>query len=165
MLRARGTREQRDEAEAERAAERFVTGAGPDSDMPREPVDPARSARWLSPDGGEPLPDPLRAEYERFFGADLSALRVHTASEGAAAAHAAHAEAFTAGKDVFFGAGRYDPASPRGKRLLAHEVAHAFQQSQPSAEPSISCQLESRDVAAMSTPELELERDRLIAED
>ena len=39
-----------------------------------------------------------------------------------------HAEAFTAGSDIVFGAGRYGTGSA-GRSLLAHELAHVVQQS------------------------------------
>jgi outer membrane biosynthesis protein TonB len=69
-----------------------------------------------------------RGFYERRLGRDLSAVRVH---DDTAAAHAASdlgAKAFTYGEDVFFGPGRYQPHTPEGSRLLAHELVHTVQQ-------------------------------------
>ncbi len=77
---------------------------------------------------GEPIPSPLRARLERALGADLSSVRLHDGAASAAAAKALHARAFTVGQSVHFGAGRYQPSSPRGQALIAHEVAHAVQQ-------------------------------------
>ncbi|MFT3773292.1 MAG: DUF4157 domain-containing protein [Minicystis sp.] len=39
-----------------------------------------------------------------------------------------NALAYTVGRDIVFGAGRYAPAEREGKRLLAHELAHVLQQ-------------------------------------
>ena len=36
--------------------------------------------------------------------------------------------AYTVGSDIAFAAGRFDPATPSGERLLAHELAHVVQQ-------------------------------------
>jgi hypothetical protein len=60
---------------------------------------------------------------------DLATVRVHAGSASAAAAAAINARAYTIGSDIHFAAGQYDPGSPSGKRLIAHEVAHTVQQS------------------------------------
>jgi uncharacterized protein DUF4157 len=77
---------------------------------------------------GSPLPTPLRPEMEMKFGHDLSAVRLHT--DGAAARLSADlgARAFTSGAHIYFGPGQYSPATPPGKRLLAHELTHVIQQ-------------------------------------
>jgi hypothetical protein len=78
---------------------------------------------------GAPLPPALRRQYEGFFAADLSAVRVHTGEPAQTAARALRANAFTVGDDVYFGRGRFAPESPAGQKLLAHEISHALQQS------------------------------------
>ena len=55
--------------------------------------------------------------------------RLRAGPAAARAAHSLGAEAFTAGGDVFFGAGRFDPHSERGMGLLAHELTHVAQQT------------------------------------
>lgn len=77
---------------------------------------------------GAPLPEVMRGGLERSLGADLSRVRVHTDAAAAGAASAVAAEAFTVGQDVYFAEGRFDPASARGRHLIAHEVAHTVQQ-------------------------------------
>ncbi len=77
---------------------------------------------------GQPLPDELRGRLEDSLGTDLGRVRVHTCSDSAEAAHAVGAKAYALGSDIHFGAGRYDPASQEGQRLVAHEVAHTVQQ-------------------------------------
>jgi hypothetical protein len=79
---------------------------------------------------GRPLDAGTRRAMEARFGYDFSAVRIHDDARAAATAADLDAAAFTVGHDVVFGAGgRFDPASPEGRRLLAHELAHVVQQS------------------------------------
>jgi hypothetical protein len=87
--------------------------------------------------GGSPLPDEVRSFMEARFGADLSQVRVHTGSEAVEMNKELNAQAFTHGKDIYFGSGRYNPGSSEGKHLLAHELTHVLQQTgavQPKLE-------------------------------
>src|SRR5262249_14879799 len=59
---------------------------------------------------------------------DLSDVRVHTGDNAAALARAVSARAFTVGSDIFFGAGEYQPGTPGGHELIAHETAPGIQQ-------------------------------------
>ena len=79
--------------------------------------------------GGQPLPDALLARMERSFGADFSAVRVHSDSESDSLNRSLHARAFTTGHDLFFRRGEYNPDSPRGQELIAHELTHVVQQN------------------------------------
>jgi len=76
---------------------------------------------------GQPLGGPLRSQLERGFGTSLSGVKVHTDSSAGRLADSFNAEAFTHGKDVFFGRGRFDPQSDSGRSLLVHELAHVVQ--------------------------------------
>ncbi len=78
--------------------------------------------------GGSPLPGATRARMEAVIGADFSGVRVHAGPEAASRASALNARAFTAGRDVVFGAGEYRPGTSSGDRLLAHELTHVVQQ-------------------------------------
>ncbi|MCE7990097.1 MAG: DUF4157 domain-containing protein [Caldilinea sp. CFX5] len=82
---------------------------------------------------GRPLPAAVRADLEERFQADLARVRIHTDSQARRTATHLAAAAFTVGSDIFFGAGQYDPTSLRGRRLLAHELAHVLQQSRQRA--------------------------------
>jgi hypothetical protein len=75
---------------------------------------------------GRPLPGALRARMEGLLGVDLAPVRVHEDE----AARALGAVAFTRGHDICFAPGRYQPHTPRGQRVLSHEVAHVVQQSE-----------------------------------
>lgn len=78
---------------------------------------------------GQPLDGGLRAELEPRFGHDFSKVRVHADGPAAESAGALRARAYTLGQDIVFGRGRYDTASPGGRSLVAHELAHVVQQS------------------------------------
>ncbi|NPC86965.1 DUF4157 domain-containing protein, partial [Pyxidicoccus fallax] len=77
---------------------------------------------------GRPLPPTTRQRMERAFGQSFSGVRVHEGAEATATAGHHGAEAFTQGEHITFGAGRYQPGSERGDRLIAHELAHVVQQ-------------------------------------
>lgn len=77
---------------------------------------------------GQPLPQSLQHQFETSFGQDLSQVRVHTQHEQQATLLALGAQAFAVGNDIYFGAGQYQPFSPEGQRVVAHEVWHVVQQ-------------------------------------
>jgi hypothetical protein len=83
--------------------------------------------------GGHALPGALRTQFESCLGTDLSGVRVHDGGESAVATDAVGAMAYATGQDIHFAAGQYDPSSPAGIHLLAHEVAHTVQQAGGSA--------------------------------
>jgi hypothetical protein len=91
---------------------------------------------------GATLDPKTRAFFEPRFGHDFSRVRVHHDARAAHSARAIGARAYTVGADIVFGRGEYDPFSPRGARLLAHELAHVVQQS---AAPGRANQLQQQD--------------------
>jgi Domain of unknown function (DUF4157) len=76
---------------------------------------------------GSPLEASARRGMERRFGRDFSAVRVHTGSKASESAGAVRALAYTVGNDIVFGQDAYAPATPRGRQILAHELAHVVQ--------------------------------------
>ncbi|MCB9287773.1 MAG: DUF4157 domain-containing protein [Lewinellaceae bacterium] len=84
---------------------------------------------------GKPLSAGTKAEMESAFSADFSGVSVHTDEESVAMNQGLGAQAFTHGKDVFFNAGKYNPESADGKRLLAHELTHVVQQNGEEVQP------------------------------
>jgi len=84
--------------------------------------------------GGAPLGEGERAFFEPRFGTDFSQVRVHTGSSAEEVAQALNAQAFTLGRDVVFGAGRYSPGTEEGMRLMAHELTHVVQQNGEAGE-------------------------------
>ncbi|WP_313915780.1 DUF4157 domain-containing protein [Tahibacter sp.] len=77
----------------------------------------------------QPLDMATRAFFEPRLQHDLSDVRVHAGARAAASAAAVRAQAYTVGRDLVFGEGRYDPHSGSGRELLAHELTHVVQQS------------------------------------
>lgn len=78
-------------------------------------------------EGGEALPADVRSELESRLGHDFGHVRIHADARAAESASAVGAHAYTVGRDVVFGAGRWSPRTPDGRRLLAHELAHVAQ--------------------------------------
>ena len=76
--------------------------------------------------GGSPIPDGVRQRMETGFGTSLGHVRVHDGPEAGRLSAAMSAEAFTTGRDIFFGAGRFAPDTPGGEKVLAHEIAHVL---------------------------------------
>jgi hypothetical protein len=72
------------------------------------------------------------------FGYDFSAVRVHTDEAAAQSARALGALSYTAGTDIAFDRGQYEPGTPSGRRLLAHELTHVAQQSRAAPENGLS---------------------------
>jgi hypothetical protein len=99
----------------------------PENDAAVEPDAPAIVHEALrSP--GQPLDRATRAFFESRFNHDFGSVRVHADRTAAESARAVRAHAFTVGSDLVFGAGMYAPESPRGRKLIAHELAHVLQQ-------------------------------------
>jgi hypothetical protein len=81
----------------------------------------------LEPSRGVPLAPELRVLMRERIGFDPEPARIHTGAGAEKAARELGAAAFTIGRHVFFGAGRFQPASPAGRELLAHELTHVRQ--------------------------------------
>lgn len=65
---------------------------------------------------------------ESRLGHDFSMVRVHTDEQAAASAQMVGALAYTVGRDIVFGPGRFAPGTSHGQHLLAHELTHVVQQ-------------------------------------
>lgn len=78
--------------------------------------------------GGRKLDAATRRSMEARFGYDFSSVRLHDDAAASSAAAGVQACAFTVGEDIVFGDGGYDPSTPQGRHLLAHELAHVIQQ-------------------------------------
>ena len=63
-------------------------------------------------------------------------MRIHDDAQAAASARSVQAVAYTAGRDIVFDRGHYAPATPWGRRLLAHELTHVIQQGERPVAPS-----------------------------
>jgi hypothetical protein len=85
---------------------------------------------------GQPLESQTRAFMEPRFGHNFSSVRVHTDSKAAESARAVNASAYTVGPHIAFAGSQYAPATARGQRLIAHELAHSIQQASATNENS-----------------------------
>jgi hypothetical protein len=103
---------------------------------------------------GQALAPESRRFFEQGFGRDFGKVRIHADSEAAQSASANGARAFTQGTHIVFGAGAYAPDTPRGQRLLAHELAHTIQQETASAE-TIQRQTPEEEAAEALTADVE----------
>ena len=66
---------------------------------------------------------------EQRFGHDFSRVRVHSGPAAEQSAREVNANAYTVSHDIVFGAGRFAPSTPEGRRLIAHELTHVVQQT------------------------------------
>ena len=142
------------EREADRVAERVLTAPRGDSHataiegnpgqrLARKAVTDTAVAQSnaapigeLTPTAGMPLDRTTREFFEARFGRDFSGVRLHTDMRAADTAQALRARAFTVGQHIGFSAGHYAPHTSAGKRLLAHELTHAVQQTPPASDQS-----------------------------
>lgn len=108
---------------------------------------------------GQLLDPDTRASMESRFGHDFSRVRVHIDAQADESAQAINALAYTVGRDIVFAAGQYAPETTKGRRLLAHELAHVMQQNPDisTAEASTTSSLRIAGGRA-SAPEAEADR-------
>lgn len=107
---------------------KMIAGAAKKEDRKVSPVSPEKAQAASKKSGagsGFPLPAEVRERFEKSFGADLSAVRIH---ESSPRAQALKANAFAEGFELHFAPGKYDPDSKEGAELLGHELAHVVQQ-------------------------------------
>jgi Domain of unknown function (DUF4157)/Putative RNase-like toxin, toxin_1 len=86
---------------------------------------------------GSALDPGTRSFMESRFGHDFSGVRIHTGDYAAQSACDVSANAYTVGSSIVFNQGKYQPDTPSGRKLLAHELAHVVQQSHGDAPARI----------------------------
>ncbi len=93
-------------------------------------VAPASVVQGLhgSQGGGRQLPNATSRFMGNAFGADFSGVRMHTDSNAVQMNRSLGANAFTHGNNIYFNAGKYNPGTASGDRLIAHELTHTLQQ-------------------------------------
>ena len=69
-----------------------------------------------------------RVRMKRTIGVDPEGARIHVGEHAQEAAEAMGARAFTlGGSDIYFGRGHFQPNTPEGQALLAHELTHVLE--------------------------------------
>jgi outer membrane protein OmpA-like peptidoglycan-associated protein len=147
------------EVEAQRIADRVVTTSAADLAVSTSPRLLSRTCASCKPDelyraaarpaalDGNPAPRsvhrvlaqpgrPLDAASRRFFeprlDTHLGHVRLHDDAQASSSARDVGAHAYTVGRHIVFDTAP-DVASDRGRRLIAHELAHVLQQTAPAA--------------------------------
>ncbi|HSS76035.1 MAG TPA: DUF4157 domain-containing protein [Thermoanaerobaculia bacterium] len=101
---------------------------------------------------GAPLSVAVRQRMESVFGRSFADVRIHIGAH----TQSIGALAFTSGNHIHFAPGQYDPATARGERLLAHELAHVVQQHSRQARNPFPAGM-----AIVQDQRLEAEADRM----
>ncbi|WP_394209195.1 DUF4157 domain-containing protein [Enterovibrio calviensis] len=109
-------------AKASMSAQSSAALAGSGVSMTKPPM----STNSQQPDGH--LPEELRQRAEKTFGAEFPEAKLYTGGVAQRYARQLQAKAFTAGSDVYFGSGFYNPDSQQGLSLIGHELTHVVQQ-------------------------------------
>lgn len=110
------------------------------------------ASRLTNGSSGKPLENKKLQEWETIFGFDFSTVRIHTDDNAVRMNRALNAKAFTSGKDIFFGAGVFNPDTRSGRRLLAHELAHVVQQTNSETAPQIQREQERVNCSTVTDP-------------
>lgn len=115
------------------------------------PVTAELSSYFASPGGGQTLGSPPHGGASQ-VGGSIQGVRIHNDSRAHAATRALDARALTVGSNIFFSAGRYQPGTAAGNKLLSHELAHVAQQRNGSVGAGLvedrALEKEADDVAA-----------------
>ncbi|AFO58107.1 MULTISPECIES: DUF4157 domain-containing protein [unclassified Natrinema] len=112
------------------------------------------SVRDVISSRGRSLETSIQRAVEDRMGDSLGDVRIHTGPKAAQACDQINARAFTVGNHVAFNAGEYDPESPEGQHVLAHELAHVRQQTGGAVS-----MLPQEDLGLEIDPDPQLERE------
>lgn len=88
---------------------------------------------------GHPLEPATRGFLESRFGHSFGDVRIHDDPAAARSAASLGARAYTVGRSIVFGSGQYQPSTPGGQWLLAHELTHTVQQGGDTGTLSRAC--------------------------
>lgn len=108
------------------ALQRAVGNATVSRLLEEEPGSPVRDV--VGRGGGQPLDPGVRGLMESRLGSDFGDVRIHTDHAASESARNISAQAYTVGSEIVFQSGRYEPETPAGQRMLAHELTHVVQQ-------------------------------------
>ena len=104
---------------------------------------------------GAATPAEVKSRLGAELGADFAPVRFHTGPDAEKAAGSIGAKAYTVGRDVYFGAGGFDPA------VAAHELVHTVQQGAVSGE-GVSISAPAGQVQMMPEDPLQIIRQEIL---
>jgi hypothetical protein len=107
---------------------------------------------------GEPLDVTTRGRMEAFFGYDLGAVRVHHGKQVEEVSKSLDARAFAFGSEIFMPHKSHEAPTAEGEGLLAHELTHVVQQTQPRRLPQESREPSSKPSPSETKPALSASR-------
>lgn len=120
----------KEEGEPEKEEKESTTPVQPKLNSPAESAERVRANYLHNTKGkGSMLPKDTLEEMNAKFRYDFKDVRIHDDADAHEMSQSLNAQAFTQGNDIYFNEGKYDPTSPEGKRLLAHELTHVIQQN------------------------------------
>jgi Domain of unknown function (DUF4157) len=96
------------------------------------PEEPPADETGLA-DAGERVPPTARDRLRPIVGPQIDEARIHVGARSDALARWHRADAVTVDRDIHFRSGAFAPSSPEGIGLLAHELTHVAERSQPGA--------------------------------
>lgn len=108
--------------------QRKENNTAPHTEAPSIVVDALRG-------NGTPLDSRTQSFMSNRFGYDFNNVRIHNNTIAVKSASSINAHAYTSGNNIVFNSGQYQPDTPSGKKLLAHELTHVVQQSENSTSP------------------------------
>lgn len=108
--------------------QRLVGNSSVSSLLSDEVDEPSPVRELIASRGGVPLEGSTLSLMGERLGHDFGDVRVHTGPEADHSARSINAQAYTVGADVVFRRGAYQPETPAGQRVIAHELAHVIQQ-------------------------------------
>ncbi|MCP4428765.1 MAG: DUF4157 domain-containing protein [Chloroflexi bacterium] len=126
---------QEQEREEEEPPENLSLQAKSTNQSPYQPALPTPGAILQDLDSGAPMNKQLRNGMENRFGAtgfggSFHDVKFHTGPRANTLTKSLGAHAFTIGNHVAFAAGKYQPDTNDGRKLIAHELTHVIQQQQ-----------------------------------
>ena len=98
-------------------------------------LDPQVMTAIESSGPGHLLPTRSHMDMEQALNTPLPDVEIHDDDRSHSLASVLHADAFTVGRHVFFGQGKYEPHSTQGRQVLAHEMFHVMQNMRGEGPP------------------------------
>lgn len=119
------------EIEAEKTANELFNNTR--ANINKKNINSGKSSK-LNINGGKSLNNTEKDFFENRFETDFSSVKIHNNKKAHELCEKLNASAFTIGEDIFFRESEYNTSSSKGKKLMAHELAHVVQQRKSGME-------------------------------